>query len=405
MHVTNLSLYNVRNYQRLDQTLNPGTTLLYGPNASGKTSFLEALFYLATTRSPRASTDRELIHWEAKGEAGALPFARMVAQVQRISSKISLEIIVQLRNDAQRPDAADARTRPQGASKKTVRINRKAARALDVIGQLRVVLFTPADMVLVSGSPSERRRYLDITLSQIDPHYVRTLSHYNRLVQQRNSLLRAWREHRRPVRAIDDELGYWDRELVAAGGYILAERHRAVAELNTIIGPLFRNIAGVDHPLQISYQSSLGADNLEHTTTDAGTQAQHMATRLHKLRRDELHRGQTLVGPHRDDLLFTVDAINLGVYGSRGQQRSVTLALKLAEARLMHKRSGEPPVLLLDDLLSELDMQRRTHLLQAIRQPEQQTILTATDLGAFDASFLESTTCLRVEQGHIYAMH
>jgi DNA replication and repair protein RecF len=399
MYVTNLSLYDFRNYHRLDLSLNNGTTLIYGPNAAGKTSLLESLFYLATTRSPRTTADRELIRWDARSEAGTPPFARLVADVSRAASSVRLEIAVQFRS-AEAATHPDIRQHPTGTTHKQIRINRKAARALDLIGQLRVVLFTPADLMLVHGSPAERRRYLDITLSQLDPQYVRTLSHYNKLVQQRNSLLRSWRERRRPLRAVDEELGYWDQELAAAGSYLLAERLRAVTELNTIIGPLFCDITGSQQPLEMSYQTSFTAE----TTTEAGALAQQITTRLQQLRRDELNRGQTLIGPHRDDLIFTVGTINLGVYGSRGQQRSVALALKLAEARLMYQRSHDTPVLLLDDLLSELDIQRRTHLLQTINQPEQQTLVSATDLNNFDASFLAQTTRLRVEDGHIHPL-
>lgn len=398
MHVTNLSLRDFRNYQRLDLTLGPGTTLLYGPNASGKTSLLEALFYLATTRSMRASTDRELIRWGATGEAGAPPFARLVTEVQQIHHRVRLEVLVQLRLEEGSATPPEQQPFVQGTAQKVVRINRKTVRALDLVGQLRVVLFTPADLVLVSGAPAERRRYLDITLSQINPQYLRTLAHYHKLVQQRNSLLRSWRDRRRPRRAVDDELEYWDQELATAGGYLLAERLRAVDDLTMLVGPIFQDITGGDQPLQIAYRASFELER----TTDARGLAQHLSSHLRALREDELQRGQTLIGPHRDDLLFTASTINLGIYGSRGQQRSAALALKLAEARLMQTRSGDMPVLLLDDLLSELDLQRRTHLLRAINQPDQQIVLTATDLGHFDAEFLRHTTCLRVEEGHIY---
>lgn len=390
MHVSQIALRDFRNYPRLDQPVAPGITLLYGPNAAGKTSILEALFFLATTRSPRIGADRDLVRWDAVGEAGVTPFARIVSDVQRRAGKVRLEVMVQRR--------ADEDGQLINASTKLVRIDKRPARALDLIGHLRVVLFTPADLVLVDGAPAERRRYLDITLSQLDLHYVRTLAQYQKLVQQRNSLLRTWREGRRAPRSVDDELGYWDQELAATGGYVLAERLRAVAELNTLAGPLYCAISGTPTPLQISYQPTLRIG--EHH--DAGSLAQVFVQELRGLRREELARGQTLIGPHRDDLLFSVGAINLGRYGSRGQQRSVTLALKLGEAALMQARSGETPVLLLDDMLSELDAERRAHLLEAIVQPGQQTLITATDLSDFGSTFLRQITQLRVEQGRIY---
>lgn len=390
MHVSNLSLRDFRNYQRLDLQLPPGITLLYGPNAAGKTSVLEALFYLATTRSPRVGADRELVRWDAAGEAGVTPFARVAAEVQRRAGRVRLEVIVQRR--------ADDEGQLTNTSTKIVRIDKRPARALDLVGQLRVVLFTPADIVLVDGPPAERRRYLDITLSQLDPHYVRTLAHYQKILQQRNSLLRSWRERRRPARAVDDELAYWDTELAAAGGYILAERLRAVADLNRIAGPLFVAISGGDTPLAIAYQSSLELGE----AADSGGLAARLSEGLRATRRDELARGQTLIGPHRDELAFTVGAVNLGRYGSRGQQRSVTLALKLGEAELMRARSGDSPVLLLDDLLSELDAERRAHMLEVVRRPEQQTLLSATDLADFGGEFLGAITKLRVEAGRVY---
>ncbi|WP_129670704.1 DNA replication/repair protein RecF [Candidatus Chloroploca sp. Khr17] len=390
MEVTRLSLRDFRNYQHLDLPLSPEITLLYGPNAAGKTSVLEALFYLATTRSPRVGADRELVRWEAEAEAGVPPFARVLAEIHRLTGRMRLEVIVQRRTDEE--------GQLTNTASKLVRIDRRPARALDLVGQLRVVLFTPADLVLVDGPPAERRRYLDITLSQLDPHYVRTLAHYQKIVQQRNSLLRAWRERRRSPRAVDDELGYWDQEMTAAAGYLLAERLRAVGELNALVGPLFQAISGGTIPLSIDYLPSLRL----HEARDAGSLAHRLLQELRNNRRDELARGQTLLGPHRDDLSFTVGPVNLGRYGSRGQQRSVALTLKLGEAALMRQRAGDAPVLLLDDMLSELDAQHRAHLLEAVSVPGQQTLLTATDLADFRPEFLAKITRLRVEEGRIY---
>lgn len=404
MYIAQLLLNDVRNIRHLDLTFESGgPVLFYGPNAAGKTSILEALFYLATTRSPRAGLDHELIRWDAPPQAGTPPFARLRAQVQRASEPLLLEVIVKRKESETDPAALPAhppgsRTASTG-TQKLIRINKKAVRSIDLVGRLRVVLFTPNDLVLVEGSPSERRRYLDITLSQLDPRYVRTLSRYNRLVQQRNSMLRAWREQRRPRRAVDTELDYWDHELSSTGGYILAERLRAMAELNTCVGPLFRDLIGDESPpLEMAYQPGVSLEG----ASSSDEMRQCLLEGLHVLRHDELRRGQTLVGPHRDDLLFTVGGVNLGVYGSRGQQRCVALALKLGEAALMHARSGDTPVLLLDDVLGELDVQRRAQVLQVINRPQQQTFLSATDLGDFDTAFLQQTQRLRVEAGQVF---
>jgi DNA replication and repair protein RecF len=391
MHVTHLTLRDFRNYDRLELGLEMGATLFYGPNAAGKTTILEALFYLATTRSPRAGADRELVRWDAEGDIGTPPFARLLCDVRRSDGKVRLEVLVQRR--------ADDEGQLVNTSIKTVRVDRKTVRALDLVGNLRVVLFTPADIALVTGAPSERRRYLDVTLSQLVGRYVRTLSHYQKVVQQRNSLLRAWRERKRPQRAAADELAFWDRELSLSGAYVLRERMAAVAELNTLIGPIFCQVTAGTRPLVATYQSSVAA--LEGVPDERAIESAFLA-HLDRIRDDEIGRGQTLIGPHRDDLLLTMGGVSIGTYGSRGQQRSATLALKLGEAELMRGRAGDAPVLLLDDLLSELDAERRTHLLATLARPDQQMLVTATGMEDFDAPFLERARKIRVEGARLY---
>jgi DNA replication and repair protein RecF len=391
MHVPSLSLREFRTYHRLDLALPTGTTLIYGPNAAGKTSLLESLFFLATTRSPRAGADRELVRWEAEPQLGTPPFARVAAEVVRVEGTTRLEVIVQRRADEDGDLLA--------ASQKLIRVDGKPVRAIDFVGRLRVVLFTPADLALVDGSPAERRRFLDLTLSQLDPQYVRLLAHYNKVVQQRNSLLRSSRERQRSVKAVSDDLLFWDKELVTAGSYVLAERMRAVNELNAIVGPLFCSITDGDVPLLISYRSTLAGLAGDQ---DRKTLAQQMSQQLVAARAEELARGATTIGPHRDDLVFSLRERDLGTYGSRGQQRSTTLALKLGEAALMRARTGDAPVLLLDDMLSELDATRRAHLLAAVATGEQQTLISATDLDEFALPFLHGAHRLRVEQGHVF---
>lgn len=392
MYVTYLSLRDFRNYERLDLKLEPGVTLLYGPNAAGKTTVLEAIYFLATTRSPRAGADRELVRFEAQGDIGVPPFARLVCDVARVDGHVRLEVVVQRR--AEEDTATGA-----APTIKTVRVDRKAVRALDLVGNLRVVLFTPADIALVTGAPAERRRYLDVTLSQIDGRYVRTLAHYQKVVQQRNSLLRSWREGRRPLRYADDELAFWDRELAMAGTYLLRERLLAVVDLNALAGPLYCRMSGGDIPLTLTYQSSVAGIE---PSADSRAVEQAFLAHLARLRDDEIGRGQTLIGPHRDDLLIAAGGVPTGAYGSRGQQRSATLALKLGEAELMRVRTGDAPVLLLDDLLSELDAERRAHVQDVLERPDQQTIVTATGTDDFDLDFLKRTRRWRVESGCVY---
>jgi DNA replication and repair protein RecF len=384
MHVARLTLQHFRLYRRLARELSPGITLFYGPNASGKTTILESLFYLATTRSPRSSADRELVSWDAPADLGLAPFARLSAQVQRHDGRLLLEVLIQRRQDE------EGQLLP--ASQKTIRINSVNRRGIDLVGQLRVVMFAPQDLALVTGAPSERRRYLDVTLSQLDGRYVRALASYNQVLLQRNGLLRAWREGRRPRRRADEELGFWDQKLAESGAYVLSERRRAIVELDELAALSFARIAGDDAArLQLRYQETIPDDGVE-----------RFRAALSDSRAEELARGQTVVGPHRDDLLITVGGREIGLYGSRGQQRSATLALRLAEAELMRRRTDDTPVLLLDDLLSELDARRREQLLQVILQPGQQTLISATDLADFDAGFLSQITRVRVETGKVY---
>ena len=393
MYLTHLSLREFRNYRELELALQPGTTLFYGPNAAGKTTLLEAVYYLATTRSPRTSADRELINWDQSGDLGFAPFTRMVAAIQRGTERLLIELAVQRKQDQ------DGGLLP--TTSKTIRINKSARRALDLVGQLRVVLFTPLDIELVTGSPSVRRRWLDVMLSQLDGRYVRALADYSKIVLQRNALLRSWREGRRP--RLDEarrQLQFWDKQLMTTGAYVLAERQRAVADLQVQATPIHVEISGDPQPLTLRYIATVAGEG-----HDRAHWLQAFQEQLESALKDELDRGQTLIGPHRDDVQFSLGTVDIGVYGSRGQQRSLTLAIKLAEAELMRGRTSDAPVLLLDDILSELDAVRRAHLLQFIDRPDQQTLMTAADLADFDPSFLARIGRVRVEHGQVLTGH
>jgi DNA replication and repair protein RecF len=401
MYVSSLSLRNFRNYRELELSLQPGTTLFYGPNAAGKTTLLEALYYVATTKSPRTSADRELINWDVTTDLGIAPFTRLVTTVQRRASsaagrggkdeRLVIELVVQRKQDAA------GNTLP--TTQKTIKINKTARRALDLVGQLRVVLFTPLDIELLTGPPADRRRWLDIMLSQLDGRYVRALSEYQKAVLQRNALLRSWREGRRRPRPDEArrQLQFWDSQLTTHGAYLIGERIVAIQQLVALGGPIHRDIAGVPQQLQLSYVATIG----DCDGSDRAGLEQAFSAGLERGLRDELDRGQTLIGPHRDDVVTSLDQVDIGVYGSRGQQRSLTLALKLSEAELMRTRTGDAPVLLLDDILSELDAARRAHLLQFIDRPDQQTLMSAADLADFDPSFLTQINRVRVEHGRV----
>lgn len=386
MLVERLRLVNFRNYARLDVNLPTGIIILYGPNAQGKTNFLEAIYLLATTKSFRATADRELIHWLAFSQD--FPVARVAAQVHRkTAGPLSIEVIIG-------PQPGYETT---GATVKRIKINGVVKRAVDLVGQLRVVLFTPADIDLVAGSPQARRRYLDITNSQVDPTYLRTLQVYNRVVAQRNALLRQVRDRRAPAEA----LAVWEDPLVEAAVYIVRRRARTVEALNDLVRLTHPRLTGRQEQLRIEYVPELaGLTKPSDLPPSEAELAELFRRALRRVGSREVALGMSLVGPHRDDLKFYLNGADTNLYGSRGQQRTVALALKLAEAEFMRAETGEWPVLLLDDILSELDAERRRHVLTGLLEADQ-LFITATDLADFPPEFLDRASRFRVEAGRL----
>ncbi|MBC7249278.1 MAG: DNA replication/repair protein RecF [Anaerolineae bacterium] len=400
MHLTHLSLTNFRNYARLELALQPRIIALQGANGQGKTNLLEAVYYLATSRSPRTTTDRELMNWLADEEP--LPYTRLVADVQRGDTMHRIEITL-----VKQPNSG-----PNGFRlHKQVRLNGVNKRALDLLGQMPVVLFRPQDIELVAGSPSARRRYLDVTLCQIDAHYARALLQYNRVLTQRNALLRELRERGGSW----DQLLFWDKKLTEDGAYLMARRQALVADVRERAQSLHLNLtAGRDrldlryvptfdlsHVPQADYQLRLTFDRPE-LDTDHSVQAisEAFAHRLQEVRREEIARGMTLVGPHRDDLVIAANNVDLRTYGSRGQQRTAVLALKLAEVQVMQAAMGEPPLLLLDEVMAELDAERRRCLMDTIESVHQ-ALLTTAEWQVFTPDFLEKALRLTVCEGRI----
>jgi DNA replication and repair protein RecF len=383
MRLAHLTLHNFRNYVRLELDLLPGVTVLLGDNAQGKTNLLEAIYYLATTRSPHSGADRELVNWLATEEE-PLPYARLVGRVERGTTELTIEVtLTQQANNGTR-------------YRKQIRINGVAKRAMDLLGQLNVVLFLPEDLALVSGSPSRRRRYLDVMLCQIDPHYCRSLSRYNQTVTQRNALLRDLRE-----RGGDQgQLVFWDERLVENGAYLVVRRQHALMGLDELAREVHTELTDGAESLHLRYQPSVELDG----PPDADGARAAFQAQLEALRRREVAAGMTLVGPHRDEVRFLIDKVDAGVYGSRGQQRTVALALKLAEVDLMRRETGEHPVLLLDDVLSELDAHRRGFLVHFLNDGPQQAIITTTDLHALPETLLQYCQLWRVQMGRLSEM-
>ena len=402
MYLQHLSLTNFRNYTRLDLDLPASTIVLHGANAQGKTNLLEAIYYLATSRSPHATADRQLVNWLADEEP--LPHARLVAEVAKGDAVYRVEITLMKRESA------------NGVRlQKEIRINGVSRRAMDLLGVVNVVLFRPQDMELADGPPSRRRQYLDATLCQVSRSYCETLRDYNQVVEQRNALLRSLRERKRMA---SDELLFWDEKLIANGAQLVATRQMALAELESLSQPVHWALSGGRETLRLRYIPSFApthepgaihqmALNLVEPVEVRGLSpptpsqvASAFRAHLRQVQREEIARGMTLLGPHRDDFRFEADAVDLRTYGSRGQQRSAVLALKLAEAQFMLQETGHQPILLLDEVMAELDSQRQRHLLQAV-DGVQQAVLTTTDWDLFDGKFLGGALCLNVQEGRI----
>lgn len=400
MYISHLSLTNFRNYGRLELDLSPGATLLYGQNAQGKTNLLEAIYYLATTRSPHAEYDNQLLNWDAAETEEPVVVGRLVAQVQMATETKRLEMrLILERNGRARPSSF----------RREVLVDRRKVRLMDLLGHLRVVLFLPEDVQLITGSPGERRRYMDITLCQIDAAYCRSLSQYNKVLEQRNALLRQIAEGSGSL----DVLPIFTDKLVTLGSQILRRRALFLAGLaretqrvhyesltngrETIRLQYLPRLAGNGPPEQESVASGEWLSTEEATPTSIKTQ---LAEVLRQIQPADIARGATSVGPHRDDWRFLLNGRALSSYGSRGQQRTAILALKMAEINWMTAVTGEQPILLLDEVVAELDAQRRAALLQTV-QSAQQAILTATDPAMFTAEFLGNTTSLHVSNGRI----
>ena len=400
MLLRRLTLAHFRNYVALDLPLEPGLTLFWGDNGQGKSNLLEAAYLLATARSFRTSAERDLVNWFADTEP---IFARVSGDIDRSGRTTHVDLII-TGTTATRDEASAAGKAPVEAVRRRARINGRDVPLLDLLGHFNAVLFSPEDVELVSGPAERRRRYLDITLCQVDRHYVRALRRYLRVLTQRNALLKLARD--RPVPP--DEFDYWDAQLTELGGELLLARLRAVTFLNAQLEPLYHRLSHESGRLSIEYRSSVPLDGYVVTERDASAPGdppaveltKRFVTQLAALKPRERGAAVTLAGIHRDDAVFLVDGVDLRTYGSRGQQRLATLALKLAEMAFMESATGERPVLLLDDVLSELDPPRRAFLQDAIVSNEQ-ILLTATDLAFFDTGVLARAGRYRVAGGQV----
>jgi DNA replication and repair protein RecF len=399
MYVKRLSLENFRNYADLDLEFPPRINLLQGQNAQGKTNFLETIYYLSTTKTPRASTYSELMRFGAHEDV--IPHTDIEAIFVREGEEHTLGMtIVKEPVEGSRDFSFRRRIELDGVEQ----------RAFDVVGKLSTVLFFPEDITIVSGSPSDRRRYMDIVLCQIDASYCQALSSYNRVIRQRNALLRQIRENHAAAR----ELDYWDEQLAGLAALVLARRFWATRELDVGAKQRQESLTDGAEDLAITYESTLaersrlGEEEGWYKDAELALLGNTVLSRLeevflqalHQIRDEEIERGVTVIGPHRDDLHFWVNGVDATTFASRGQQRTVALALKLAEVSLMREEIGEMPVLLLDDVLSELDQQRSRLLLDTLSRA-QQVFVTTTDVDYFSPAFLEKAVTWQVVGGTI----
>jgi DNA replication and repair protein RecF len=395
MYIRSLSLRQFRTFNRLELDLPPGPVLLLGANAQGKTSLLESIAYMAMGQSPLTNIDQQLIHWNAVD--ADMPFAYLRAEIVRQDKTESLEIALE------RHSTANGHTRMT----KQFKIDQRTVRRSDLAGHFNVILFLPEDLMLVSGSPEGRRRHLDSLLFQVSSNYVRAMSIYRTTLSRRNAVLR----HLRDYGGDPKQLEPLELTLASNGVFITSARRRLVDALNIYADRLHQELTGGTAWLQLKYEPSFtplksSTENhefdvdLDNVDMNIDAFQRYYRSLLVENRSREMARGATVIGPHRDEMRFISNSVDLGVYGSRGQQRTAVLAIRFAALRWLEQISGESPVLLLDEVLAELDRERRNYLLDLLSEVEQ-TILATTDAEMFPNEFRKQSVVFKVTQGII----
>lgn len=357
MIIKSLELADFRNYDSLDICFSSGTNILYGDNAQGKTNILEAIYLSSTTKSHKGSKDKDIINFN-KEEA----HIRVILEKDGIENKIDMHL--------------------RKNKSKGIAINgQKIKKAAELLGLLNVVFFSPEDLNIIKNGPAERRRFVDMELCQLDSFYLYNLNHYNKIVNQRNKLLKDM--YFSPE--LKDTLNIWDSQLVSYGSKIIERRKIFVKQLNEIIFDIHRKLSGDQEDLNIRYEPDTLIEDYERSLSDNQER--------------DIKLKQTSVGPHRDDFSFLTGNIDIRKFGSQGQQRTAALSLKLSEIELVKKITKDNPVLLLDDVLSELDSNRQNYLLNSIG--DIQTIITCTGLDEFINNRFEIDKVFRVKEGKI----
>ena len=361
MIIKSIELADYRNYESLALQFDKGTNILYGDNAQGKTNILEAIFVSATTKSHKGSKDKEIINFN-KEEAHIRTYIEKEGAETRVD--------MHLRSSKSKGIAVDGQ---------------KLKKAADLLGLCNVVFFSPEDLGIIKNGPSERRRFVDMELCQLDSFYLYNLNHYNKIVNQRNKLLKDM--FMNPD--LKETLSIWDMQLVSFGSKIIERRRLFVEQLNEIIYDIHKKLSGDKEELSILYEPDVDIEEFEKKL---------------KVNQDrDIKSKMTSVGPHRDDFSFMVGDIDIRKFGSQGQQRTAALSLKLSEIELVKKITKDTPILLLDDVLSELDSNRQNYLLNSIG--DIQTIITCTGLEEFVNNRFEVNKIFKVSDGIVSCMN
>jgi len=393
MYLKRLSLTNFRNFTRLDMDVPRRSVLLVGDNAQGKTSILEAIYFLAALTSFQTNADRQMVNFLEARNTPAV--GRIVGEYVRGARTHKLEVRLILE--------------PTGVNgqrlRKEILLDGVKKQASDVIGKFSAVVFVPQMSQIIEGGPDERRRYLNLALAQAIPAYAGALSDYTKALEQRNALLKILNERAGNA----DQLEVWDETLARLGAQIILWRIAAVQELEKQAARIHLELTRRDEVLRLAYEPSFDplpkiALKLDAPVDRSGLELKDIQRgfldRLRGARSEEIARGMTTIGPHRDELRFLANKIDLGDYGSRGQIRTALLSLKLAEVAWIKSRTAQWPVILLDEVMAELDLGRRADLLKYLGETEQ-SLLTATDLNMFTPEFVEGAKVWRVENGKV----
>lgn len=368
MHIEQLCLKNYRNYEQAELFFENKVNVILGENAQGKTNIMESIFVLAMAKSHRATNDKELIHWEKE-------YAKIEGRIKKRNTSIPLELTITKKGKKAKCNHIEMQKLSQ------------------YVGNMNVVMFAPEDLNLVKGSPQVRRRFIDMEIGQVSPVYLHDISQYHKITKQRNHYLKLLQIKKQQDLTILDVL---TEQYIQCAAKIVEKRYQFVAKLQEWAEPIHSGISRHLEKLNIEYKPSLDVSE----SMGLSKIINMFEEKFNQIKSKEIERGVTLIGPHRDDLIFYVNGHDVQTYGSQGQQRTTALSLKLAEIELIHAEIGEYPILLLDDVLSELDDYRQSHLLNTI-QGKVQTFVTTTSVEGIDHQTLREASTYFVSLGHI----